>query len=99
MSRSLHKSDGCGKNNDCSALGPGLRYFESHEPPLVVEGRVWHQFLFERARLDTLTAFVGSVPMEGCFLKVRPQRSMFDPVPLIRFTAASSRGKQHADLF
>ena len=35
----------------------------------------------------------------GMFLKVRPQRSMFDPVPLIRFTAASSRGKQHADLF
>ena len=33
----------------------------------VVEGRVWHQFLFERARLDILTAFVGSVPMEGCF--------------------------------
>ena len=30
------KSDGCGKNNDCWALGPGLRYFEGHEPPLLV---------------------------------------------------------------
>ena len=36
MSVSLTKSDGCGKNNDCSALGPGLRYFESHEQPLLL---------------------------------------------------------------
>ena len=35
MNVSLTKSDGCGKNNDCWALGPGLRYFEGHEPPLV----------------------------------------------------------------
>ena len=36
VSVSLTKSDGCGKNNDCLALGPGLRYFEDHEPPLFV---------------------------------------------------------------
>ena len=39
MSVSLTKSDGCGKNNDCWALGPGLRYFEGHEPPLILVPR------------------------------------------------------------
>ena len=39
MSVSLTKSDGCGKNNDCWALGPGLRYFEGHKPPLLSTSR------------------------------------------------------------
>ena len=43
VSVSLTKSDGCGKNDDCWALGPGLRYFEGHEPPLLGRYRVVHK--------------------------------------------------------
>ena len=60
---SLTKSDGCGKNNDCSALGPGLRYFESHEPPLYLPTSV-HVHIY----LPLPTPCLLSCPVpRGCY--------------------------------
>ena len=90
---SLTKSDGCGKNNDCSALGPGLRYFESHEPPLR-----WRSALLyagparcRRVRRETRRRWYGGAPVSAVSVAPSAGGLLHGATPAVRLVSCAPR--------